>query len=853
MEFILNGEKHTYHGDGERGLLSYLRDDLGITGTKDGCNGQGSCGCCMIQQNDRAVLACLLPMKKVAGTRITTVEGLEPSWREDIGNAFAAKGGIQCGFCIPGFVMSANVLLEKEATPSRDQIVKAVNRNLCRCTGYAKIIDAVETLADHKSRGLRVEKPKGSGKVGTPQAKYEAVETTIGSRPFVADMKLDGMLYGALVFSEHPRALVKSIDTTRAAEQAIAVFTANDIPGDRHIGLIVNDWPLMIAPGEETRYVGDILAGVVAESEAAARAAAALVAVDYEVREPVTDPFKALEDDSPRVHEQGNLLAVSRVQRGGDVDAALAASAHVVRRRYQTQRIEHAFMEPECAVAVPGENGAGPLVYSQGQGAYEDRKQVARLLGLAEDQVRIIQVQNGGAFGGKEDLSVQGHAALFAHKLGKPVRVNMTREESLLFHPKRHPITLDYALGCDASGKLTVVKADIVGDTGAYASVGMKVLERAVGHATGAYTVPTADVRGRTVYTNNIPCGAMRGFGANQATFAVECAVDELCELGGFDRWQFRYDNAIDNGDRTATGQIIQGGAGVKATLEAVKDAFYAADYAGLACGIKNTGIGNGMADDGTCRIDIVSADKVVVHHGWTEMGQGVHTMAVQMLCEETGLDPEIVEVCIDTQAETPCGMTTASRATAIVGNAVIDACRKLNADLETQSLAQLAGKSYRGKWICDWTTKPGKDDSNPVTHFAYSYATQLVVLNEKGKISKVVAAHDAGKVINPMLFEGQIEGSVHMGLGYAITEDFPMEGGHPVSTLLSKCGVLRARRTPPIEVIGVEVPDPHGPYGAKGVGEIGLVPTAGAVANALYQFDKQRRTQLPLKVRHLV
>jgi len=852
MDFTLNGERKTYDGDMERSLLSYLRDDQDLTNTKDGCNGQGSCGCCMIQQNDRAVLSCLLPMKKVAGTRVTTIEGLDEAEQENISNAYAEKGGIQCGFCIPGFVMAGKVLLDKNPNPSRPEIVKAINRNLCRCTGYSKIIDSIEHLAAAQREGRQIAKPSTSGKVGTRLPKYDAADTVLGQRPYVADMKVEGMLYAALRFSDHPRARVKAINVSKA--NAIRVFTARDVPGQRNIGLIVNDWPLMVAVGEETRYVGDVLAGVVAESEEAARAAAARIEVEYEVLEPVTDPVVALQEQSPSVHEKGNLLSVCEVNRGGDVEAVLAASEHVVRRSFHTQRIEHAFMEPECCLALPGTQDKGPLIYSQGQGAYEDRRQIALLLGLPEEKVRVIQVQNGGAFGGKEDLSVQGHAALFSHLLRQPVRLRLTREESLIMHPKRHPIGMDYVLGCDKNGKLTAIQAEIIGDTGAYASVGMKVLERAVGHATGAYTVPAAQIRGRTVYTNNIPCGAMRGFGANQATFAMECCVDELCEMGGFDRWQFRYDNAIDDGERTSTGQMIHSGAGVKATLEAVKDQFYGARYAGLACGIKNTGIGNGMPDSGKCRVDIESGDKVVIHHGWTEMGQGVHTMAIQMLCEATGIDPHIIEVRIDTDEETHCGMTTASRGTSLVGNAILDASKRLREDLAASSLADLAGRSYGGEWVCDWTIKPGKEEGrDPVTHYSYSYATQLVLLDDKGKIEKVVAAHDAGRIINPMLFEGQIEGSVHMGLGYAITEDFPMEGGRPVSTLLSKCGVLRARNTPPIQVIGVEVKDPNGPYGAKGVGEIGLVPTAGAVANALYQFDRVRRTSLPLKVKSLV
>jgi xanthine dehydrogenase molybdenum-binding subunit len=604
----------------------------------------------------------------------------------------------------------------------------------------------------------------------------------------------------------------------------------------------------MIAVGETTHYVGDVLAGVVAESEAIARQAVGLIEVEYEVLEPIIDMHAALQAGSPSVHAAGNNVLSSTVTSRGDLTQAKAESAHISHGIYQTQMIEHAFMEPEAAIAYPA--GDGVEVLSQSQGVYEDRTQIAKLLGLPLDKVRVVLVPNGGGFGGKEDLTVQGQAALFAYHLQQPVKVRLTRDESIVMHPKRHPIWMAYTVGCDAQGKLTFCAGRFVGDSGAYASVGMKVLERSAGHATGAYSFPVTNIVSTAVYTNNLPCGAMRGFGVNQTAFALESCLDDLCEQGGFDRWQFRYDNALDDGDMTATGQVIESGAGAKATLLAVKDAFYSAKYAGIACGIKNTGIGNGMPDASQIRITIAAADKVIIDHGWTEMGQGVHTMALQTLCNETGLDPNLIEVRVDTASGQEAGMTTASRATSLVGNAIIDAAKALKADLESYALAELVGRVYEGEWVVDWTTKPGAMVEKIYTHYSYSYATQLVTLDDEGQIEKITAAHDAGKIFNPTLFEGQLEGSIHMGLGYACTEELVMENGRPKSTRLRDCGVLRAWEMPEMEIIGIEVPDPYGPYGAKGVGEIGLVPTAGAVANALYQFDQVRRYELPLRVK---
>ncbi len=848
IDLTLNGTPVTYDGAPDRNLLSWLREDMGVLSPKDGCSEQAYCYACTVEIDGKAKLACVTPMKKLDGAAVTTLEGFPEQVRKVLGEAFVRQGAVQCGFCTPGYLAAVKVLLDTNPDPGRDEVVKTLRLHWCRCTGYQSIVDAVLEAAAIL-RGATDPGLVPAGSVGANHPKFDALAKALGESPFVDDLRFDGMLHGAVRLSDHPRARLVGLDPTPALALpgVVRVLTAGDVPGERYQGLILKDWPLMVAVGETTRYIGDVLAVVVADTEAHARAAAAALEPDYKVLEPLTDMEQALTSDI-HVHEGGNLVEESIVQRGGDVEAALANSAHVTTGTYHTQRVEHAFLEVEACIALP-ENG-DLRVHSQGQGVYVDRRQIASLLGLPLEQVKVRQWAAGGAFGGKEDLSVQGHAALAAHLLQAPVKVKLDRVESLKMHPKRHPIRMTYTVGCDAGGKLTAVKARMLGDTGAYASVGGKVLERAAGHATAAYAAPCVDIVAQAVSTNNLPCGAMRGFGANQATFAFESCLDELCRLGGFDRWQFRWDNALIDGSMTATGQVLEGGVGVRDTLLAVKDEFAAARYAGLACGIKNCGVGNGMSD--WCEVEVVieAADKVVVRHGWTEMGQGVHTVAQQVLAQETGIDPALIDVVTATEHEAESGMTTSSRGTSLVGNALIEAAKDLKRDLADATLADLVGRSYRGRWSFDGSTKPGAP-GKIVTHYSYSYATQLVILDDDGKVTKVVAAHDAGRIMNPRLFEGQIVGSVHMGLGYALSEGLPQDGGHLRSTKLRDLGMIPMHEMPEVVVKGVEVRDPLGPYGAKGVGEVGLVPTAGAVANALTSYDGVRRHALPLEAHH--
>ena len=850
MQLLLNGRQVSVDAAPGESLLDMLRERCGLRSMKDGCAPEGSCGACTVIVDGRAVVSCAQPASRIAGRQVTTLEGLSPEARAVWADSFAATGAAQCGYCSPGIVMKAHALLEREAAPSREEIARALAGNLCRCTGYVKIIDAIELAAAARRGGPPPQVDPGGG-VGSCTVRYEARELALGEQPFVNDLVVPDMLHAALRFSDHPRAVVLRIDTTRAAAApgVVAVVTAADVPGERIVGLIARDWPVFVAEGETTRFVGDVVAAVAARTRREARAAAALVDVEYDVLRPVSDPFAALEPGAPAVHAGGNLLETAVVRRG-DAGAALASAVHVVRDRFTTSAVEHAFLEPEACLAVPGEPALRLL--SQGQGAWDDRRQVAALLGLPERAVRVTQVATGGAFGGKEDLSVQGQTALLARVSRRPVLLALSRSESLRLHPKRHALTMDYEVGCDAEGRLVAVRARIVGDTGAYASVGAKVLERAAGHACGAYRVPNVDVEARTVYTNNPPAGAFRGFGVPQVTFAIDGLLDRLAERVGIDGWEIRWRNALRVGDRFGTGQLLGPGVGLEKTLLAVRDAYRGARYAGIGCGAKNVGIGNGMVERGRAILRPEADGTLTLWHSWTEMGQGVHTVFAQVVAQEVGVDPAAVRVLVDTEQELDTGETTASRATTLGGQAVADAARRLRAALDALppgALPQdLAGREFAGEFVVDWTTPIGEGIPDPVTHLAYGWATQVVILDEEGRLARVVAAHDVGRSMNPTLLEGQIEGGVHMGLGLALSEAFVTEGSVPVTDTLKSLGILPAAAMPTVEVIIVEEAQPEGPYGAKGAGEAVLVPTPAAVAGALFAFDGVRRTALPMR-----
>ena len=850
VAFTVNGVPVTVRKDHPH-LLAALREELDITSPKDGCSPTGQCGCCTVLVDGKAIVSCQQSLEKVTGAEITTLEGVSQKERDAFANAFAACGGLQCGFCIPGIIVRAKAQIDKKGTGlKREDMARHLGAHLCRCTGYVKILDAIETVAQNIDREILT-----TGGLGVRVAKYEAEALALGDRGYIDDMRVPGMLHASLVFTKHARADVLAIDTTTALTQpgVKAVFTAADIPGELMMGIIYKDWPVMIPVGGRTSYGGDVLAIVVADSRINARSATDFVTVNYGVLAPITDAKVAIKSSDLAVwRTDSNVLSKSTYKRG-DCDLAFTTSSHNVKETFNTQRIEHAFLEPESTLCVPStENNNRHLqVYSGGQGVWDDRNDIARLLAIPNEQVTVTLITNGGAFGGKEDMSNQAHTALAAWLLDTAVKCTLTREESFLMHAKRHPIEMIYEAACDDQGILTALRVRAIGDSGAYASVGMKVLERMAGHASGPYQVANIDVEAIAARTNNPVCGAFRGFGANQAQFAMEGALDRLAEKVGISGWEIRSRNVIKPGMVWGPGQIMDDGClGAEICLNEIKPAYDAAIAAGkavgLGLGLKNSGLGNGFKEISKAVVHFKHDGRIEVRHGWTEMGQGINTVAAQVAVHELGVDAALIDVIVDTTRELGFGQTTGSRGTLMGAGSVKNAC-------DVARAANFAkGVDHVGEYRVDWTNKLGEPGvTNPIIHSTFSYAAQMVVIDRTSqKIESVLAVHDVGRIVNPTLCEGQVEGSVHMGLGYAMTEDFPSDPvtAFPTNMTLRSLGILRAKDVPKIEVKLIESAQPNSPYGIKGVGEIGLVPTAGAVATALHDLDGNWRNTLPMR-----
>ena len=838
----INGQ--IYETETDKKLIRYLRDDLRLTSVKDGCS-EGACGTCTLIVDGKATRACIPMVSKMEGKKILTVEGLSQREKDVYGYAFAKAGAVQCGFCIPGMVMCAKALLDANPTPDRLEVIAAIRNNVCRCTGYKKIIEAILLSARILREGLPVKEEQGKVPVGMAMQRIDAREKVLGTGEYPDDVYLDGMIYASAVRSKYPRARVLAIHTEKARELqgVVGVFTANDIPGDIKVGHLKQDWDALIPVGGMTHYLGDAICLVAAESMEVLEEAKSLVEVDYEVQDGVFDPFEALKEGAPKVHESGNILAHEHLIRG-DAGQAIAGAKYKVTNHYETPWTEHAFLEPETAVAMPFDDGV--FIYSTDQGTYDTQHECSLMLGLPKEKIIVENKLVGGGFGGKEDVTVQHHAALVAYLTKRIVKVKLTRKESILIHPKRHPMWIDVTTACDEEGYLVGMKAKVVSDTGAYASLGGPVLQRACTHAAGPYNFQNIDIDGTAVYTNNPPAGAFRGFGVTQTCFASEMNLNQLAELVGISPWEIRYRNAIRPGQVLPNGQIADASTAVAETLEAVKDIYDSEPYAGIACAMKNAGVGVGLPDWGRCRL-LVKGGKVQIHTGASCIGQGLGSVLVQVLSETTGLALDEIEYCRPNTSMAPdSGTTSGSRQTLVTGEAARRAALKLCEDLKEHSLSGLEGKEYYGEYLAK-TDKMGADVPNPVSHVAYGYATQLCALNEDGTVKKMAAAHALGKAVNPLSVEGQIEGGVVMGMGFALTEKFPLEEGMPKAKF-GTLGLFKADKVPELQSIIVEKPGIEEAYGAIGIGEITSIPTAPAIAGAYYRWNGKFQTQLPLE-----
>lgn len=847
--YLLNINGNSYEVEKDKSLMDYLRDDLGIISVKNGCN-EGACGTCSIIIDGRVLRSCILKISKCEGKKIVTIEGLTEREKEVYSYTFAKCGAVQCGFCIPGMIICAKALIDKNNDPTREEVKKAIRGNICRCTGYIKIEEAIILAAKMIRNNEEIPEEDLAVRIGESVLRIDAKKKALGKAEYTDDMVIEGMVYGRAIRPPYARCKLLSIKKEKALEQdgVIGVYTAEDIPGDKRIGHIIPDWPVMIGIGETTRYIGDAICLVVAQTKEILEETCKLVEIEYEQRKPITSPEEAAQKDAPFIHEKGNLLSYQFLKRG-DVDKAFEDAAYISEYTYHTPFTEHAFLEVECAIGVPEEDGI--KVITSGQGIYDEYRELKNMLRIPDDKLRIQSAYVGGGFGGKEDMSVQHHAALLAYLTKKPVKVALSRQESINVHPKRHATEIYMKVACDKKGKLLGMRTRITSDTGAYASLGGPVLQRMCTHAAGPYNYQNVDIEGRAYYTNNPPAGAFRGFGVSQSNFAMECALNDLAEKVGITPWEIRYLNAVRPGDILPNGQFVDEGTAMAETLEVVRDIYEEAakdknKFVGIASAMKNSGVGVGIPDTGRCGLKV--KDGIVrIRTSAADIGQGLQGVVYQIVCETTELKANQVMVeHPDTKYTKDSGTTTASRQTVFTGEATRQAALKLKEALKTRSLKELEGELFEAEFTF-YTDPIDSKELNPVSHIAYGYATQVVILNNEGIVEKVVAAHDIGRAINPVAVSGQVDGGVVMSLGYALTEDFPLKDGVPQAKF-GTLGLLRSTQVPEIETILVEKNKSDIAYGAKGIGEIACIPAAAATQNAYFKKDGNFRVKLPLE-----
>lgn len=902
VQLVINDKEMSAEIPGDLNLLQFLRVELGLMGTKNGCE-KGHCGSCSIIFNGKVRRACLVKMKKAAGARVETIEALSRNGDlHPIQQAFIETNAVQCGFCTPGMIMAAKALLGANPSPTSDETraFLTANRNLCRCTGYVAIIEAIRLAAKRIAIGGDFQVlPIASELNGNPQLKGESIKKVTGACVYADDIVMDDMLYGKILWAAHPHAKILSIDTADAeAMNGVAlVLTSKDIPGLNQAGLVVRDQPAIAA--EKSRYIGDSVASVFAESPQIAKNALDRIDVEYELLPGVFTPQDASRPGAPKVHAEGNLVKQASIVRG-DVDKAFAECQVVIENTYTTPFIEHAFLEPESGVAYVDSDG-GVILEIGSQTVFDDRIQLSEILNLPEDKIRVIQAPQGGSFGGKEDLILQQHLALATLRTGRSVKITLTREESMRVHAKRHPAWMRFKTGADKNGHVLAIEADITLDAGAYKSLSVDVLENTVVFACGPYFVPNLRAEGKAWYTNNVLCGAMRGFGVNQVALGLEQQMDAMARALEIDPFEFRAINAVVAGLPTGADHVLEEGVdGIKETILAAQNAYQQIRIpeakngkkigVGVASALKNVGFGHGIQESATAKVRLNANGDVqlsITHH---EYGQGGWAGQIKIASNQLGIPVNKIEVLPpDTRVTPRTGPTTASRQTYLTGNATVMACQSLkeeiNAraaeilDADPQRLAwegnrvvdEVSGNSVELKELGDqfivekkYTSPPtdqilegeesryGKSDfKSRVTHVMYSYTTQVAIVEVdtttgEVKVLTIIAANDVGKALNLQIIKGQIEGGVMMGLGYALSEHFLVENGVNLTDSLHKLRLPTANQTPEILPVIVEVPHPFSPQGLKGFAEAPSLATAPAILNAIYDAIGVRITDIP-------
>jgi xanthine dehydrogenase molybdenum-binding subunit len=926
INLTVNGKQISLESVPGETLSTLLRERLRLTGTKIGCE-EAECGACTVLVDGEPMMSCVYPAERADGKNVVTIEGLAAltptplpqgegqGVRErlhPLQEAFVEHGAVQCGFCIPGQIMTAYALLKRNPNPTSDEIRFALKDTLCRCAGYPSIENAILAAAQALRTGEPVQKPThipdsihGHKTVGHSHLRPEAVEKVTGEAIYTDDLKFDGMLYAKVKRAMIPHGFLTKLDISKAKELkgVVAVLTAKDIPAEKNHGLVIYDWPVMVGVGERVRYVGDALAIVAAETSEIAETAIGLIEAEFDPQPVITNPVMARQEGVPQLHEKGNLLKHIKVRKG-DMDKGFAEADVILEHTFHTPPTDHAFIEPECSIGVPLVDGRMEI-YVGSQIPYQDRTQVARVMGWPEERVRVVGQLMGGGFGGKEDVMGQIHVAMLANVTRRPVKLLFDRHESLLVHPKRHATQIRVKVGAKKNGRIVAMETELYGDTGAYASLGEKVMTRATTHSAGPYDIEHVRADCYAMYTNNPPAGAFRGFGVTQSAFAVESMMDMLAEKLDIDRIELRRMNALHVGSITNTGQMLNESVGLAECIDKVSDVMcqvsglsrdevfkprltpdtpHLVRSWGFAAAYKNTGLGGGAPDISGADVELYADGTFQVRSSAAELGQGLVTVMRLIVAEEMSVPPEQVRVLVmDTDLTPNGGPTTASRQTFVTGNASRYAAKTLRDQISAvmaekfdvrpeqirfeNGIVHVNGHSlsyvdvYREMTALGRQPRVRYEYEAPKTkplgeggdmHFAFSFAAQAAEvevnkLTGEVRVLRVISANDVGAAINPLGLQGQVEGGVMMGLGNCLTEEFIVEEGRVVTDHLARYRVPGIMLTPEITSIIVEHPVSAGPFGAKGVGEVSSIPTTPAITNAIYNAVGVRVDRLPV------